>query len=146
MSPEDGHDDRGTTDVDDVVRDRCDQPARVVVTSSVDSDAQQGDGPAAASASSAAYSDRDGQTCTVTVVVGANGAAAACPVAAVAVGPHGIAAASPVGVVAVGVSGAAATSNAANSSSVVVDAADRHPVDGRPADAPAPRTPPASTG
>jgi hypothetical protein len=93
----------------------------IVATSSVSAEAEQGDGPAAASASASAVGEASAHTNTVSVVVGPQGAAAACPFGVVVVGPQGAAAASEVGVVAVGPGGVAASCNAANGSRVSVD-------------------------
>jgi len=91
-----------------------------MATASVSAEAEQGDGPAAASASASAAADTP-ETAAVSVVVGPNGAAAACPFGVVVVGPHGAAAASQVGVAAVNAHGASSASNAANSCQVAVE-------------------------
>ena len=98
----------------------CGRASDFGATSTVAAEAQQGDGPAAASASASSVMDGAAKTSSVSVVVGADYAAAACEFGAVVVGPNSAAAASQVGVAAVGPAGAAATSNSANSSSVAV--------------------------
>jgi hypothetical protein len=104
----------------DPTHDQVQASGQIVATSSVSAEAQQGDGPAAASASSSAVGPTT-DTKAVSVVVGPNGASAACPFGVVVVGPQGAAAASEVGVATVGPAGAASASNAANSSRAVID-------------------------
>ena len=95
----------------------------VAATSSVSAEAQQGDGPAAAGASASGVGRGIARTSVVSVVIGPDGAAAACEAGAVVAGPHGAAAASEAGVAAVGQNGAASSSNAANATSAAVDGA-----------------------
>lgn len=103
---------------------------KVAATSSVSAEAQQGDGPAAAGASASGVGETVARTSAVSVVIGPEGAAAACEYGVVVAGPHGAAAASQAGVAAVGQNGAASSSNAANATSAAVDGATDH----RPAD------------
>jgi hypothetical protein len=98
-------------------------PLDVAATSSVSAEAQQGDGPAAAGASASGVGRGIARTSVVSVVIGPDGAAAACEAGAVVAGPHGAAAASQAGVAAVGQNGAASSSNAANATSAAVDGA-----------------------
>lgn len=103
---------------------------KVAATSSVSAEAQQGDGPAAAGASASGACETVARTSVVSVVIGPDGAAAACEFGVVVAGPHGAAAASQAGVAAIGHNGAASSSNAANATSAAVDgAADRPPAD-----------------
>ncbi|MHB1568049.1 MAG: hypothetical protein ACYC0H_02485 [Solirubrobacteraceae bacterium] len=95
----------------------------VAATSSVSAEAQQGDGPAAAGASASGVGRGTARTSVVSVVIGPEGAAAACEAGAVVAGPHGAAAASQAGVAAVGQNGAASSSNAANATSAAVNGA-----------------------
>ena len=110
---------------------------KLAATSSVAAEAQQGDGPAAASASGSAVGESTVESRAVSVVVGPEGAAAACELGVVVVGPQGAAAASAIGVASAGPHGAAAAGNGANSSSVAIDSDGRvsyaTPLDG-PAD------------
>lgn len=101
-------------------------PLDVAATSSVSAEAQQGDGPAAAGASASGVGRGIARTSVVSVVIGPDGAAAACEAGAVVAGPHGAAAASEAGVAAVGQNGAASSSNAANATSAAVDGAGEH--------------------
>jgi hypothetical protein len=94
---------------------------QLAATSSVAAEAQQGDGPAAASASGSAVGQSTVESRAVSVVVGPNGAAAACEIGVVVVGPQGAAAASEMGVASAGAHGAAAAGNGANSASVAID-------------------------
>ena len=98
----------------------------VAATSSVSAEAQQGDGPAAAGASASGVGRGIARTSVVSVVIGPDGAAAACEAGAVVAGPHGAAAASEAGVAAVGQNGAASSSNAANATSAAVDGHGEH--------------------
>jgi hypothetical protein len=100
----------------------CGHGSAPVSTTSAAAEAEQGEGPAAASASGSAVGG-SAETNTVSVVVGPQGASAACPIGVVVVGPHGAAAACEAGVVAAGPTGAAAACNAANGSKVTVDRA-----------------------
>jgi hypothetical protein len=100
-------------------------PANVAATSSVSAEAQQGEGPAAAGASASGVSRSIAHTSAVSVVIGPDGAAAACDAGVVVSGPHGAAAASEAGVAAVGADGAASSSNAANATSAAVNGTGR---------------------
>lgn len=95
-------------------------PAQVAATSSVSAEAQQGVGPGAAGASASGVGKGVAHTSAVSVVIGPDGAAAACEFGVVVAGPHGAAAASQAGVAAVGTNGAASSSNAANATSAAV--------------------------
>lgn len=99
----------------------CSKTTDFGATSTVAAEAQQGDGPASASASASAVTEATARTSAVSTVIGQDYAAAACEFGAVAVGPYSAAAAGKTGVVAVGLGGAAATSDAANSSCVMVN-------------------------